>query len=143
MMAFEFAAFAVFVIALQFVPPTTILFLPLLLIDLFIVSLGFSLILSVLNVYFKDIRFIWQVIIQAGFFLSPIIYQLDMFPENIRTILEINPLVPILDTAHDVVLYNVAPTIETSLYLLGSALTILLIGYGVFRLKDKTIVDNL
>jgi len=80
MMGFEFAAFAVFIVAFQFVPPITIVFLPLVLIVLFFLSLGLSFLLSVLNVYFRDIQFIWQVLIQAGFFLSPIFYSLDIFP---------------------------------------------------------------
>lgn len=143
MMSFEFAAFAVFLVALQFVPPLTIVILPLILIDLFVLSLGFSLMLSVLNIYFKDIRFIWQVILQAGFFLTPILYKLDIFPENIQFILRVNPLVPILESAHDVVLYNLMPSLETTLILIGTSMATLLIGYAIFRLKDHTIIENL
>ncbi len=143
MMALEFAAFSVFIVALQFVPPATALILPLLLIDLFVISLGFSLFLAILNVYFKDIRFIWAIILQAGFFLSPIIYKLDMFPENIQRVLEINPLVPILETSHDAVLYGILPSLETSLYLGISSIAILFFGYVIFRYKYNTIIENL
>lgn len=143
MMAFEFAAFVVFLVALQFVPGITIIFLPLLLLDLFILSLGFAFMLSVVSVYFRDVQFIWQIILQAGFFLSPVIYTLDMFPENIRWILELNPLVAILDTAHDITLYNTLPDVDTIIRMMGSALIMLVIGYAIFRIKDKKIAEEL
>lgn len=143
MMVFEFAAFGAFVVILQFIPPITIIFLPLILLDLLVLCIGISFILSILNVYFKDIKFIWQVLLQAGFFLSPILYTLDMFPEYIKNILEISPLVPILDSAHSVVMYNELPPIETTLYMIGSTLFFLVLGYIIFRIKEKHIAEVL
>lgn len=143
MMLFEFIAFSVFMVAFHFVPSTTILFLPLLLIDLFILSVGISLFLSVFTVYFRDVRFIWQVLLQAGIFVNPIIYRLDMFPNNIRSILELNPLVSILNAAHDVVLYGTLPTLKSSLYIIVTTAAVFIIGYIVFRSKEKKIVERL
>src|SRR6185437_12323080 len=68
MMAFEFGAFAIFVVVFRFIPPVTILLLPVLLLDLFILSVGISLFLSVMTVYFRDLKFIWQILLQAVFF---------------------------------------------------------------------------
>ena len=143
MMMFEFVAFAIFVIAFQFIPPNTILLLPLLLVALFVLSLGISLILSVVTVTFRDIRFIWQVLLQAGFFLTPIIYTLELFPENIRNILKFNPMVPIIDTAHNLVIYGVLPSFNTTAYILVSTIIIFVVGFLVFRLKEKKVVEEL
>ena len=143
MMIFEFAAFGVFVVAFQFIPSTTILFLPLLLIVLFILSLGISFLLSVLTVLFRDMKFIWQIALQAGFFLSPIIYDLNMFPENIRTILQLNPMVPIIDTAHNIVLYDKLPTIIATAYILISTAVLFILGYVIFKIKVKKIIEEL
>ena len=143
MMSFEFVVLIVFFIVLKFVPPTTIVLLPLLLIDLFILSLGVSLILSVLYVYFRDIKFIWEVVLRAGFFLTPIVYSLEMFPENIRSILNLNPLVPIFDTARGLILYNSLPSIESTLYMTLSSLAVIVIGLIVFRIKNKNLVEAL
>lgn len=143
MMGLEFTAFAFFAVAFQFIPPLTITLLPLLLIDLFVLSLGVSLLLSILTVYFRDIRFIWQILLQAGFFITPIIYKLNMFDENIQKILRINPLVPILDTAHNLVLYNTLPTLNVALYIMGSTTAIFMIGYVVFKTKSKRLIEEL
>lgn len=141
-MSFEFAAFGVFVVALQFVPPLTAVVLPLLLIDLFFLCVGVALILSVLNVFFRDIKFIWQVLVQAGFFLHPIFYRLEGLPENIRMILELSPVAHILNAVRDVVLYDSLPSVDSSLYIVGTTLAFVVVGYFVFRLKDKKIVEE-
>ena len=143
MMGFEFAAFAIFIVAFQFVPPITIVFLPLVLIVLFFLSLGLSFLLSVLNVYFRDIQFIWQVAVQAGFFLSPIFYSLDIFPENIRMILSINPMVHVLDIAREVTLYGNLPPLNSVIYLIVTTFGIFMLGYAVFKIKNKKIVEDL
>lgn len=143
MMGFEFGAFVFYLVILQFVPPLTALLLPLVLLDLIVLCIGISLILSVLNVYFKDIKFIWQIILQAGFFLSPIIYTMDMFPESVNKILRLNPLVPILDFAHTIILNNQLPSFNTVSYMIASTLFFLIVGYVIFRLKDKRIVEAL
>lgn len=143
MMIFELGAFAVFLVVFQFIPPITILLLPLILIELFVLSVGISFLLSVLNVYFRDIKFIWQVIVQAGFFLTPIIYRLDMFPETIRQILELNPVAHIIMAAHNVSLYGLLPAITSILYLIGTTAALFIVGYVVFRAKDAKIMEEL
>jgi len=143
MMILEFAAFGVFVIAFQFTPPLTVLLLPILLIELLVLSVGISFILSILNVYFKDIKFIWQIVLQAGFFLSPIIYKLDMFPDPYRSILNLNPMVHILESAHGLVLYNQIPSVGSVLYIIGTTMIIFVIGYIIFKIKNKKIAEEL
>ena len=143
MMIFEFVAFVVFMGIFKFIPPITVLVLPLILIDLFVLSLGLSFLLSSLNVYYRDIKFIWQIALQAGFFLSPIIYEMNMIPENIRWIISLNPLVPILNTAHDAVLYGILPDVLTVTQIVLSTTVIFVIGFVVFKIKDKHLVEAL
>ncbi len=143
MMLIEFAAFGVFLAVFSFVPPTTIFLFPLLLIELFILSVGISLLSSILNVYFRDIKFIWQVVLQAGFFLTPIIYSFEMFPANVRVILELNPISHFITTAHDLVLYGRLPTIYSVLYVMLITSSIFVLGYVVFRKKESKITEEI
>src|SRR5437868_2321876 len=52
----------------------TILWLPLLIVEVYAFSLGLSLLLSAAYVKYRDVNYIWEVILQAGFYLTPIIY---------------------------------------------------------------------
>lgn len=142
MFCFEFASFLVFLVIFQFAPPVTMLLLPLLIIDLLFLILGVSMILSVLYVYFRDIKFIWQVALQAGFFASPIFYTIDMLPEPLRNLMLLNPMSPILITAQNIVLYGTLPTVNTLIFLLVFPISILLVGLKLFDMKSKRIVEK-
>jgi len=143
MMIFEFVVFGVFLAAFNFVPPATIFFLPVILLEIFVLSLGVSFLLSILNVYFKDIRFIWGVVMQAGFFTTPILYTLDMFPENIRFILELNPMTHVITMSRDLILYGTPTSIDSIAYVLATTVGIFALGYAVFRKKEAKVVEAL
>lgn len=141
MMCFEFAAFGIFVVVLQFTPPLTILLLPLVLIDLFVLTLGISLLLSVLTVHFRDLKFIWQIALQVGFFTVPIFYQFSILPEQVKQILELNPMASLIDTAHRLAIYGTFPTLNESLHIVIFTLIIFIVGFVIFRVKNKNIVE--
>jgi lipopolysaccharide transport system permease protein len=105
--------------------------------------MGVSLGLSVLNVKFKDVQFIWGIILHAGFFLTPIFYQFDFLPENIQNILQLSPMVQIVTMVHHVTLYGTLPSFNSVLYATASIFTILGIGYLIFRRYQAKIVEEL
>ena len=139
----ELVIFAVFMIALNFTPSITILYLIPIFVLEFILILGLALPLSVLNTKFKDTEFIWGVVLQAGFFLTPIIYQFDMLPEMVRKILQFSPMVQIVTMAHHVVLYGTLPSINQIAYATFSIAIIVIIGYVIFRKLQGQIVEEM
>ena len=143
MLILELVVLGIFMIVLEFTPPITILILPLILALEFVLILGISLPLSVLNVKFKDTEFIWMVVVHAGFFLTPIFYQFDMLPDNIQSILQFSPVVQIVTMAHHVVLYGILPSINSILYAVGSTSAIMIIGYLIFRRYQSRIVEEI
>ena len=143
MLAIEVGILLIFMIAFQFVPPITILLLPLVLGLQFMFVVGVCLPLSVLNVKFKDTEFIWNVVVHASFFLTPIFYQFDMLPEYVQNILQFSPMVQILTMAHHVVLYGMLPTVTSILYAVCSISVITLIGYLIFRKYQTKIVEDM
>jgi len=143
MMLFELIVFVAFMIAFQFQPPITALILPLSFIPLFIITVGISLGLSSLNVLYRDIGYIWTVIVQAGFFLTPIIYQIDIFPETVQRILMLNPMAHIVTWNQDLTLYGNLPTLESLGYVIATSLVILIIGFLIFKRYENIVVDKL
>lgn len=71
-------------------------FFPVLLIELYVFCLGISLFLSSLYVKFRDIAHIWEVLLQALFYGSAILYPLSMVPKPFSEIISLNPLVQII-----------------------------------------------
>ena len=139
----ELAVLGIFMAILGFIPSITVLYLiPILLLEFFLI-IGISLGLSVLNVKFKDVEFIWMVILQAGFFLTPIFYQFDMLPEFVRDVLQFSPMVQIVTMAHHVTLYGELPSINSIIYAVSSVSIIVVVGYLIFRRYQARIVEEI
>ena len=143
MLIVELAVLACFMIYFQFTPSLTILYLIPIYMLAFVLVLGISLGLSVLNVKFGDIEFIWGIVLHAGFFLTPIFYRFDMLPEYVQNILQLSPVVQIVEMVHHVTLYGTLPTLNSILYSVGSIFAILGIGYLIFRRYQSRIVEEL
>lgn len=76
------------------------LLLPLFIIEIYLFSLGMSLILSTLFVKFRDVAYIWEVILQAGFYMTPILYPLAVITnETIQKLILLNPMAQAIQDA--------------------------------------------
>ena len=143
MLVFELVVLTIFMVIFGFIPTyTVILLIPILALELVLI-LGISLPLSVLNVKYKDTEFIWNIVVHAGFFLTPIFYQFDMMPDYVQNILQFSPMVQIVTMAHHVVLYGTLPSINSILYAVGSISVITVIGYLIFRKYQAKVVEEM
>lgn len=91
----------------------TIVLLPLLLIEVYVLALGLSLFLSAAFVKFRDISYIWEVILQAGFYLTPILYSLTIIPNvTYQKLLLLNPMAQAIQDARWVTVTHETVTIH-------------------------------
>lgn len=80
-------------------PSWTWLIVPVLILELYILSLGISFLLGAINVKYRDVTSIWDVCVQALFYAIPIIYPLTMIAETSETaakVLLMNPIAQII-----------------------------------------------
>lgn len=77
-----------------------ILWLPLLFVELLAFSTSLAFFLSALFVRYRDVSYIWEVVLQAAFYATPIIYPLSMIPSVwAQRILLLNPMAQIIQDA--------------------------------------------
>jgi len=134
----EFLVFVAFMAIFRVAPTGTILYFPLIFIFLFVLVYGLSLALSALNVYFRDVQFIWRVVLQAGFFATPILYPITIFPANLQRVVMANPMARIITMSRDCILYRTAPAPSDLAYVAVAAVLVLLAGYIIFdRLEPR------
>ena len=69
-----------------------LLLLPLFVLGTFLVASGVGFILSALNVQFRDIKYVVPFLVQAGMFVTPVIYPVTYVPEKYRIWLGLNPM---------------------------------------------------
>ena len=79
--------------------------------ELFIFSMGVSFLLSALYVKYRDVSYIWEVIMQAAFYATPIIYALSIVPVKYQKTLMLNPMAQIIQDARYAVVTKKALTI--------------------------------
>jgi lipopolysaccharide transport system permease protein len=138
MTALEFVVFIIFMAVFRVLPGHTIAYFPVLFLFEFLIVLGLSMALSSLDVYFRDVQFIWRLIVQVGFFATPVLYPITIFPENVRWIVMLNPMAQVLTMMRDCTLYRIAPDPLNLTYVAISAMALLLLGYSIFdRLEPK------
>ncbi|WP_316507058.1 ABC transporter permease [Nitrosopumilus sp.] len=142
MLGLELIAFGFFFVVFQFMPTITILFMPIPIIILSVLVLGISFSFSVVNVFFRDLQSIWTIVIQAVFFLTPIIYKMEILPKILQDILYYSPLVRIFEMFHNSILYNKLPSEFEIIYTSCLSIVILLVGYFIFsKLQAKSIEE--
>lgn len=78
-------------------------------INLVILSLGFSLMLSCMYIIVKDILQVWSIIASLAFWVSPILFKLDVFRASLPGIDYLNPIAGIIINARNAVLYHQNP----------------------------------
>ncbi|MCX7917805.1 MAG: ABC transporter permease [bacterium] len=78
-------------------PTGNIIYLPIFILISILTAFSVSLYLSALNVYYRDVRYIMNFLIQVWFFLTPITYPTSIIPEKFRLIYGLNPMVGVIE----------------------------------------------
>jgi len=106
---------------------------------------GFSLGLffGTMNVFFKDVLQAVTALFQIWFWLTPIIYPLNVVPEFIQKAMFLNPAYPFIDSVRELFLFNRIPGIWNWVAMLGWSLLFALFSYLVLRKLRPEIRDNI
>ena len=110
-------------------------FLPVPVVLLALFALGVGLFVSTLAVFFVDVVDIFQVVLQAWFFLTPIIYPPGIFPAKYAWVLRLNPMHHLLETFRAPVLRGTLPDATSLLVASASSLGIAALGWWFFTRK--------
>ncbi len=137
MINYLFSLIAVFlVMIIQGVYPTWTTILAILpILYCFVFCCGFSLFLSAVTVYFRDIAHLYGVLLTIWMYLTPILYPITLLEDKrfIYNIVKLNPMYYYVEYIRDVMMYNTVPDIIFNLKCIGIAIVSLIIGSLVFK----------
>lgn len=124
-------------------PPASILLFPVILVPLFLLTVGLTWWLASLGVYLRDVTQLVGIITTALMFLSPIFYAMSSVPENFRFIMHLNPLTPIIEQSR-VLLFG-RGEVDPLLLVYCYAISILVacLGFAWFQKTRKGFADVL
>ena len=117
-------------------------FFPLLL-ALYLLVLGIGLILSILVVKIRDMINLWEVAVQLGFWLTPVMYPMSNVPEKFRFLVFLNPMSGVLEYSRYFLVGIGSVTNIGYLYVVGISLFLLGAGVLVFKWKEAEMVEDL
>jgi lipopolysaccharide transport system permease protein len=96
-------------------------------------AVGISLASSVLYLRFRDLNQIWDMAIQAGFFVAPIVYPVGVIPEQLHFYLYLWPPTAIIEFSRAALVTGTLPTATGNACLLAMTAGILVLGIVIFR----------
>lgn len=120
-----------------------ILLYPLVLVIQYILLLGIALIVSSVTVYFRDLQHFIGVFLQLLFYATPIVYSLEVIPENFRWILKINPMTYIIEGYRDIFYNQQMPDVKMLGVILIIGIIICIVGYLIFNKLQKKFAEEL
>ncbi|MDH5525494.1 MAG: ABC transporter permease [Desulfobulbaceae bacterium] len=138
-------SFVILVILLfyyRFSPSWQIMWVPVFLFVAFLASFGLGLLLTALNVKYRDFRIIVPFIVQFGLYISPVGFSSNVIPDHYRLLYSLNPMVGVIDGFRWAILGG-----EAKIYWLGFFVSLLItlcllaIGIRYFRRVERSFAD--
>lgn len=123
--------------------PMALCYLPLIMLIEFVLCLGITYLVSALSVYFRDLQYILGIVSMAWMYLTPIIYPVEMIPEEFADLFYINPMTSITIAYRDILYYARVPEMGTLSNAIIMGVGVLIIGKVVFSKLQKGFVEEL
>lgn len=122
-----------------------------LVLELFMASIAAAFILSALYVKFRDVSYIWEVIMQAAFYATPILYPLSRLPHHYAKLLILNPIAQIIQDARYALVTRDSATIsqvyggDNLVWAVPIGITVVVAGLAVvyFRHSSKYFAEEI
>ena len=123
------------------IPPLFFL-VPIPLICLILFATGVGFLLAALYVRFRDLSQIWNVVVLAVFWLTPVVYDVTSLPESTKIIVFINPLARIFMLFRHYLLYDFFD-MRFLVITIVSSLVVFLVGFFVFKHYQDRFAEHL
>jgi ABC-2 type transport system permease protein len=128
----------------------SVFLVPLSIAELYVLSLGVSLFLAAAYVKFRDISYIWEVVLQAGFYATPILYPLTLITNVfVQKLLLLNPIAQaIQDARYNLVTHQTLTAghmLNSFALIIPFAIVIILFVLGAlyFKSQSKYFAENI
>lgn len=128
-----------------YMPPVSFFALPLFTVLAVVAAAGPGLLLTALNVQYRDFRYIVPFLVQVGLFISPVGFESHVIPETWKYVFALNPMAGVIDGFRWCIVQGAAnPLLAAPFYIsLASSLLWLFIAFSRFRRMEKNFADLL
>jgi len=142
-MGFTFIAFIIILLFSGVQLQWTLILMPIPILYTFVFTLGVSMFISSFAVFYRDVTHLWAVLMQLLFFMTPIMYPVEILPDWIEPFYWLNPMVHFVMYFRDVAMFGVVPNLWANMVCIGFALASLCLGTYMFMSKQDRYIHNM
>jgi len=123
--------------------PWTAVLLPVVMLPAVFVCLGAMWLLASIGVFVRDLEQAIGLGVQLLFFLTPIVYPIEIVPEQLRPLLLLNPIAPVVENTRRVLLWGQMPDVAALAAWIVATALFMLLGYAWFMRTRRAFSDVL
>ena len=135
--------FAVLIFSGHNINLVALLYLPVIMLVEYILALGMAMLTSALTVYLRDLEYILGIVTMAWQFLTPVMYSVDMVPEELRGIFSLNPMTSVIAAYREILYFGNAPRLNTLISAVVVGVIVLAAGWFAFSHLQKHFAEEL
>ena len=119
-----------------------ILWTPLILLFLILFTTGLGLFLAAANLFFRDVKYIVEIILMFGIFFTPVFYDANAFG-RFKIFMLLNPMGSILEALNQVIVLKQMPDLHWLSYAAVTSVIMFCFGMFVFHSKEQLFAENI
>jgi lipopolysaccharide transport system permease protein len=144
--AVDFAVGAILLVAMMvyygIVPGPALLLFPLVFAVHTVFTVSVVLVLSMVNLFYRDVKYLLEVLVMVWMFASAVVYPVHLVGGRLAFWLQLNPLTVIIDAYRSIILLNTVPPLAPFLGVTMFSLALLLLCWLVFHRSEYTFAEN-
>ncbi len=134
-------ALVVFLVTIRTGWSVNLLWIPLLLVAMVMVALGIGMIVSAASLFFRDVKFLVELLLTFGIFFTPVLYEVGMLGDKGKWLL-LNPIAPILDGLSACITWHQSPDPAWFAYSFMFALVSFIGGFAFFKHLEPAFAES-
>lgn len=136
-------AYVLMLLVFRIEPNWTMLLFPIPVLCILMFSMGIGYFLSILYVFFGDIKYLYSVILTLWMYLSAIFYPVDQLPEQVASLVGMNPIYVCINFARQIVMYQTVPEIAEWLKMILWGVGVFVFGYLFFKKNENKVMQKI
>lgn len=120
--------------------PFMLLFFPIFILQ-FLFTYSLSLFLAAVNLFYRDVQYLFNLVLTLWFYLTPVLYAVEFFPEKYRWIFKINPMSVFINAYRQVLLGGDFPNLPNLALGLFVSLIIYFLSHRIFKKLEGIFAD--
>ena len=135
-------AYVLMLVIFRIKPTFAMLLFPLAVVFMLMISIGVSYILSVVYVFFADVKYLYSVFLTLWMYMSALFYPISGLPESMQKFIGFNPIYLVIAFARECVMYGKVPDVMMWVKLVCWSLGIMWLGLAVFKRGENQVMQR-